>query len=113
MKNLLIRWIINGLAIIIASVIFKGIILEGIAPAFIAGALLGIFNAIIRPVLLIITLPINILTLGLFTLVINGSIFWLVGNAIKGFEVAGFIPAVTGALFISIISIVTNLFIKD
>lgn len=113
MKNLLIRWLINGLAIILASVIFKGIKLEGIAPAFIAAAFLGIFNAIIRPILLILTLPINILTLGLFTLVINGFIFWMIGSAIKGFEVAGFIPALTGALFISVISVITNLFIKD
>ncbi|HBO84502.1 MAG TPA: hypothetical protein DD641_05920 [Deltaproteobacteria bacterium] len=113
MKNLLLRWIINGFSIILASIVLKGIILEGYAPAFVAGALLGIFNAVIRPVLIIITLPINILTLGLFTLVINGFMLWSVGSVIKGFEVTGFIPALTGALFISVISLVASLFIKD
>lgn len=113
MKNLLLRWLINGISIILASIILKGIVLENYLSAFTAGALLGIFNAVIRPVLIILTLPINILTLGLFTLVINGFMLWLVGSAIKGFEVAGFIPAVAGAFFISVISLLVSLFIKD
>ncbi|MBI5682521.1 MAG: phage holin family protein [Deltaproteobacteria bacterium] len=113
MKNLLLRWIINGFSIILASLVLKGIILDNFMSAFTAGALLGIFNAVIRPILIILTLPVNILTLGLFTLVINGFMLWLVGSVIKGFEVTGFIPAVSGALFISAVSLLVSLFIKD
>lgn len=113
MNALLLRWLINAFSIILASYILKGIKLHGIAPAFVAGAFLGIFNAIIRPILIILTLPINILTLGLFTLIINGFMLWLVGSVIKGFEVTGFLPAVTGALLISVVSLLASLFIKD
>jgi len=113
MKALFIRWVINACSIILASYILKGIKLYGIAPAFVAGAFLGIFNAVIKPILLILTLPINILTLGLFTFIINGFMLWLVGSVVKGFEVTGFLPAVAGALLISVISLLASLFIKD
>ena len=113
MKGLLIRWIINALALILISQVIKGIEVDNILAAFVAAAVLGVINAILRPILLLVTLPITILTLGLFALVINGFMLYLAGNLVKGFHVYGFWSAVFGALFLSLISWIANVFIND
>ncbi|HLB02982.1 MAG TPA: phage holin family protein [Nitrospiria bacterium] len=113
MKGLLIRWIINALALILISQVIKGIEVDNILAAFVAAAVLGVINAILRPILLLVTLPITILTLGLFALVINGFMLYLAGNLVKGFHVYGFWSAVFGALFLSLISWIANAFIND
>jgi putative membrane protein len=77
-----------------------------------AALLLGILNALIRPILIILTLPINILTLGLFTFIINGVMLWFVSFIIKGFLIQGFWAAVIGALIISIVSWLINWLIR-
>ena len=103
MAGIIIRWIISALGVLIISYLFDGIHVDGVGWAFITAIFLGIFNALIRPVLLILTLPINVLTLGLFTLVINGLMLWLTGSLLAGFSVNGFWPAVGGALILSLI----------
>ena len=113
MKGLLIRWVINALALILISQVIKGIEVDNILAAFVAAAVLGVINAILRPILLLVTLPITILTLGLFALVINGFMLYLAGNLVKGFHVYGFWSAVFGALFLSLISWIANAFIND
>ena len=113
MKGLLIRWIINALALILISQVIKGIEVDNILAAFVAAAVLGVINAILRPILLLVPLPITILTLGLFALVINGFMLYLAGNLVKGFHVYGFWSAVFGALFLSLISWIANAFIND
>ena len=113
MKGLLIRWVINALALILISQIIKGIEVDHIASAFVAAAVLGVINAVLRPILILLTLPITILTLGLFALVINGFMLYIAGTIVKGFHVSGFWPAVFGALFLSIISWIANAFISD
>jgi putative membrane protein len=75
--------------------------------------LLGLVNATIRPLILLVTLPLNILTLGLFTLVVNGLMLWLVSSIIKGFTVSGFGAAFLGALLITVISSVISFLVKD
>lgn len=105
MNGILLRWVISAGGILLVSYIFDGIEVRGIGWAFIAAMFLGIFNALIRPLLLILTLPINILTLGLFTLVINGLMLWLTGALLAGFSVHGFWTALGGALIISLISL--------
>ena len=113
MKGLLIRWVINALALILISQIIKGIEVDHIAAAFVAAAVLGVINAVLRPILILLTLPITILTLGLFALVINGFMLYIAGTIVKGFHVSGFWPAVFGALFLSVISWIANAFIND
>jgi putative membrane protein len=108
MRTILLKWLINALALFITSYLVKGIEASGPGAIFMAAALLGILNAVIRPILLILTLPINIITLGLFTLVINGAMLGLVSYLIKGFIIQGFWPAVIGALMISIVSGIIN-----
>jgi putative membrane protein len=111
--GLLLRWLILTSGIIIASYLLEGIHVSGFFPAFLAAALLGILNALFRPILILLTLPINILSLGLFTFVINALMLMLVSGVISGFEVHGFWTALLGSLIISIISWLLNSFISD
>lgn len=111
--GLLLRWLILTSGIIIASYLLEGIHVSGFFSAFLAAALLGILNALFRPVLILLTLPINILSLGLFTFVINALMLMMVSGVISGFEVHGFWTALIGSLIISIISWLLNSFISD
>jgi putative membrane protein len=113
LRGILIRWLVNAGGLFLISYALEGIEVEGVFPALIAAAVLGIINAIIRPILLILTLPINILTLGLFTLVLNGAMLALAAQVVRGFTVSGFWSAVLGALLLSIISSVMSFFIED
>jgi len=111
MLNIILRLIILTTGIFLASYLVPGVTVAGYGPAFKAAILLGVLNLIVKPVLIILTLPINLLTLGLFTFILNAFILWFVGYAIAGFVVAGFFPALLGAVVISILSIVLNRFI--
>lgn len=113
MRGLIIRWVTTALALWLTSFIVKGIAIEGIGSLFFAAVVLGIFNAVLRPLVLLITFPINLVTLGLFTLVINGAMLKLTSEVVRGFSVTGFWSAVIGALLLSAISFALNLFIND
>ena len=112
-RGLIIRWVTTAFALWLTSLIVKGIDCSGIAPLFVAAVVLGIFNAILRPLVLVVTFPINLLTLGLFTFVINGAMLKLTSEVVRGFSVAGFWPAVIGALLLSAFSFMLNLFVND
>jgi putative membrane protein len=109
--SLIIRWIINAVALMLVSYLFTSIEVSGFAAALVAALILGLVNAVIRPILMLITLPINILTLGLFTLVINALLFWFVASFLEGFEVAGFWSAFWGALTYSVISFLISMLV--
>ncbi len=111
--GLLLRWLILTVAIIIASYLLEGINISGFFSAFFAAAILGILNALFRPILILLTLPINILSLGLFTFIINALMLKMVSGVIPGFEVHGFWTAILGSLIISVISWLLNSFISD
>src|SRR5262249_30085598 len=96
--GLLVPVLAHILPIVLASPIVPGIRLDGVLPAIAAGVLLGLINAVVRPVLLILTLPITLVTLGLFLFVLNGVCLWLVAEVVRGFHVAGFWAAILGAL---------------
>lgn len=108
--GILIRIAILTAGIFLAAYLLPGIRVEGYGAAIKAAILLGIMNAVIKPILIILTLPITILTLGLFALAINGFILWFVGRMLSGFEVTGAMTAILGAIVISIFSIVLNRF---
>jgi len=101
MIQFVIRWLILAIAIIFASYVLSGIHVESFLSAFFAAAFLGLLNAFFRPILLVITLPINIMSIGLFTFVINALLLKMVSGVIEGFEVYGFWTAVFGSLIIS------------
>ena len=102
--NLLIGWLINAGALFSLPYILSGVTIANFTTAIIVALVLGLLNTIIRPILVILTLPINIISLGLFTLVINGFLFWLVTKMIDGFSVSGFWWAVIAAVVYSLIS---------
>lgn len=105
---LLLRLIINTGAILLLPYLISGIEVRGIYTALIVAIILGILNTLIKPIVVILTLPITILTLGLFALVINGLFFWFVATFVEGFYVAGFWPAILGALVLSVVSWLTS-----
>ncbi len=111
--GILLRWFILTASILAASYFVHGIEVHGFGSAFFAAAILGILNAFLRPVLIILTLPLNILTLGLFTFVINAFLLKMVSGVISGFDVRGFWPAVFGSLVISVVSWLLGSFVNE
>lgn len=105
---LVLRWVLNALALILVSYLVPGVIVAGFYSALIAALLLGFANAIIRPILLLLTLPINLLTLGLFTFVVNAAMILLVSSIVKGFEVESFSVALLAAVLLWFIGWITN-----
>jgi putative membrane protein len=102
--RLLLVWLINAAALFALPYLMSSIKVDSIVSALIAALVLGLINTFIRPVLVLLTLPATLLTLGLFIFVINGLLFWFVGSFIEGCHVAGFWSAVVGAIVYSIIS---------
>lgn len=103
MKILLV-WIINALSLLALPYVFSGIKVDGFYTALIVALVLGLINAVARPILIVLTLPLTIVTLGLFILVINGLLFWFVASFVDGFAVHGFWTALGGAVAYSVIS---------
>jgi putative membrane protein len=104
MLRLLVVWLINALALLAVAYVLPGIVLADFTTALVAALVLGLVNTLIRPVLILLTLPATILTLGLFIFVINGLLFWMVGSWLQGFTVGGFWWGVLGAIVYSIVS---------
>ena len=113
MGYFLVRWMINALAIFIVAHIIKGIEVSSTPVVLVVALVVGIINAFLRPFIILITLPINILTLGLFTLFINGALFYLVSKIVQGFVITGFWPAFWGYILFSIISSLLSLLIVE
>ncbi len=104
MPNFILTWLLTAIALIITAYIVPGFEIAGFVAALIAAVILGLVNAFIRPLLVMLTLPVTILTLGLFLLVINAITIWLVGAVTPGFAVAGFLPALIGSIILTIVS---------
>ena len=111
--GLLIRWLALTAAIVIASYLISGIEVSDFFSAFFAAAILGILNIFFRPILFILTLPINLLTFGLFTFVINALLLKMASGVISGFQVHGFWSALFGALVISVVNWLLTSFINE
>lgn len=110
---LITRILITALALLLVAEFVPGITVAGLYPAIISAIVLGILNAVVRPILIVLTLPITILTLGLFMFVINAALFLFVASFIEGFEVDSFLVALLGSLIVSVISALGNKFVKS
>jgi putative membrane protein len=108
MISFVIRLVVNAAALMILAYFLPGVSVTGFGGALVAALVLGVVNAILRPILFIITLPLQIVTLGLFTFVINGLLFWWVGHLGIGLMVSGFWTAFWGAIVLGIISFVLS-----
>lgn len=104
MIRLLIVWLINTLALIAVAYLMPSIQISSFGAALVAALVLGLVNAVVRPILVLLTLPVTILTLGLFIFVLNGLLFWMVGSWLEGFWVGGFWAGVLGAILFSLVS---------
>ncbi|MFT0849460.1 phage holin family protein [Achromobacter sp. F4_2707] len=102
--TLLLVWILNAVALLIVAYLLPGITVASFGAALIAALVLGLLNTLVKPVLVLLTLPITVVTLGLFLLVLNALVFWFAGSILKGFQVAGFWWALAGAIVYSLIS---------
>jgi putative membrane protein len=109
----LLRVLVNAVAIYLVAAIVPGISVSGLLTALGAGLVLGLINAIVRPVLILLTLPVTLVTLGLFLVVLNAFCLWLTAQLVRGFEVHGVWPALFGALLISVVSWILNAFVSD
>jgi len=102
--RILLVWILNAVALWLVTIVLPGVRVDDELSAFIAAIVLGLVNAVIKPVLVILTLPVTVITLGLFLLVLNGLLFWGVASLLPGFHVDGFWWGVGGALLYSILT---------
>jgi putative membrane protein len=106
--KLFTRVVVTMFALLLVAHFVPGITIAGLLPALLAAIVLGLLNALVRPVLVVLTLPITLLTLGLFIIVINASLFYLASLWVVGFSVDSFLTAVIGSILVSIVSSVVN-----
>jgi len=111
MLGMLIRWALSALALILTSKIVPGITVDNFTALLIAAVVLGLVNAVVRPILVFFTLPITVVTLGLFLLVVNAITFGLAAWLVPGFSVNGFSPAMFGSIVMAILSFLFSMFI--
>lgn len=104
----LLKWLVNALAFLALPYIVSGISVKGFGTALILALLWGLINITIKPILVVLTLPINLLTFGIFTFIINGFLLWILGGVVQGFAVHGFWVAVLGGLVLSVIHMITH-----
>ena len=113
MRGLVIRWLVSAVALYLTSLVVRGIEVQGVGSLFFAAATIGILNAVVRPLILLLTLPLNIVTLGLFTLVVNAAMLKLASEVVRGFEVHGFWSALGGWLLLSLFTFLINVVIGE
>ena len=111
MINFLIKWIVNSTALLVVAHVVSGVSLDNWSSVFVAALVLGLLNAFLRPILIFLTLPVTVLTLGLFTLFINAFLFYMAAHLVRGFQVTGFWQAFLAAFVFSIVSFLLNLVI--
>jgi putative membrane protein len=113
MRGLVIRWLVSAAALYLTSLIVRGIEIDGVFPLLFAAVTIGVLNAFVRPVVLLLTLPLTIVTLGLFTLVVNAAMLWIASEVVIGFKVHGFWAALGGWLLMSFFTFLINLLIGE
>ena len=109
----LLRLVVNAAALWVAAQLVPGIVVTGLTPLLLAALVLGLINAVVRPILVILTLPLTLVTLGLFLFVLNAFCLWLTSRIVPGFEVHTFAAALLGALVVSLVSWLLTAFVSD
>jgi putative membrane protein len=103
--KLLCKWLLSAVALLCVTYLYDGVALRGFSSALVAALVIGLLNLVVRPVLVLLTLPVTLLTLGLFLFVINALIFWFASGVLDGFAVAGFGAALVGSLLYSLLGV--------
>lgn len=112
MPSFLVTWLLAALSLVVTAYVVPGFVINSFVAALIAAVILGLANAIVRPILILLTLPLTILSLGFFLFVVNAITIWFVGAITPGFSVEGFFPALIGSIVLSIVSSALNFFFK-
>ncbi len=110
--KLLLKWLLAACALLLVDYLYSGVRIESFTSALIAAAVIGLFNALLRPVLVVLTLPVTVVTLGLFLFVINALMFWAASGVLSGFFVAGFWAALLGSLIYSALMLLVDVALK-
>ncbi|BAZ20615.1 hypothetical protein NIES4073_14910 [Kalymmatonema gypsitolerans NIES-4073] len=111
--NFLLTWVVAAVSLLLTAYIVPGFTFDTFGTAAIAALILGLVNAFVRPVLFILTLPLTIVTLGLFLFVVNALMLWLVGFLVPGFIVAGFLPALLASVVLTLVSTLLGFFVRN
>jgi putative membrane protein len=106
--TLVLRWLLAACALLLVAYLYPGVQIQGFGSALIAAAVIGLFNTLLLPVLVVLTLPVTVVTLGLFLFVINALMFWAASGVLAGFFVAGFWAAMLGSLIYSALMLVVD-----
>jgi putative membrane protein len=106
--KIILTWLLAACALLLVAYLYPGVQVQSFTSALIAAAVIGLFNAVLRPILVILTLPVTIVTLGLFLFVINALLFWAAASVLSGFQVSGFVAALVGSLIYSVLMLVVN-----
>lgn len=106
--KLLLKWLLSAAALLLVAYLYSGVEVRSFGAAMVAAFVIGLFNVVLRPVLVVLTLPVTLVTLGLFLLVVNGLVFWLASGLLGGLQVSGFWAAVWGALLYSACGLVID-----
>ena len=106
--KIIVRWLLLAAALLLVAQLYPGVSVASFGAALIAALVLGLFNALVRPLLVLLTLPVTLLTLGLFLFVINALMFWAAASVLQGFNVAGFSAALIGSLLYSVCGMVID-----
>ena len=113
MRGLVVRWLVSAVALYLTSRIVRGIEIQGVFPLLFAAVTIGVLNAVVRPFILLLTLPLTVLTLGLFVLVVNAGMLWMASKVVMGFNVHGFWSALGGWLLMSFFTFLINVLIGE
>ena len=106
MVKLIIKWLLSAIALLFVAYVYRGVQVSGFGTAMVAALVIGLLNAVVRPVLVLLTLPVTLVTLGLFLFVINALMFWAAANVLAGFHVSGFVGALIGSLIYSLLGVI-------
>ncbi len=111
--KLLVRWLLSAVALLAVAHLYSGVAVTSFTSALLAAFVIGLLNTIVRPILVVLTLPITVVTLGLFLFVINALMFWAAGNLLSGFAVHGFVAALVGSLIYSVLGMIIDLALES
>ena len=103
--KLIAKWLLSAMALLFVAYVYQGVEVRSFTAALIAALVIGLFNLVVRPVLVVLTLPVTVVTLGLFLFIINALMFWAAASVLDGFEVRGFLAALLGSLIYSAIGL--------
>ena len=106
--KILVRWLLLAAALLLVAYLYPGVAITSFGSAMIAAFVIGVFNTLLRPILVLLTLPVTLLTLGLFLFVINALLFWAAAAVLDGFQVRGFLAALLGSLIYSVLGLVVD-----